>query len=66
MLNDHHEAEKNGDTNSTMLHYVRLDSNLKSIQFDDDTGMVSKLNSPKTPPKHLLENTLLLPPYLKT
>ena len=57
MLNDHHEAEKNGDTNSTMLHYVRLDSNLKSIQFDDDTGMVSKLNSPKTPPKHLLENT---------
>jgi len=37
MLNDHFEAEKNGDESSTMLHYVRLGSNLKTLQFDEDT-----------------------------
>ena len=42
MLNEHFEAEKNGDENSTMLHYVRLGSNLKSLQFDEDTGPVPK------------------------
>ena len=40
MLNDHFEAEKNGDESSTMLHYVRLGSNLKTLQFDEDTGPV--------------------------
>ena len=43
MLNEHFEAEKNGDENSTMLHYVRLGSNLKSLQFDEDTGPVLKI-----------------------
>ena len=43
MLNEHFEAEKNGDENSTMLHYVRLGSNLKSLQFDEDTGPVPKI-----------------------
>ena len=42
MLNDHFEAEKNGDESSTMLHYVRLGSNLKTLQFDEDTGPVLK------------------------
>ena len=42
MLNDHFEAEKNGDENSTMLHYVRLGSNLKTLQFDEDTGTAPK------------------------
>ena len=42
MLNDHFEAEKNGDESSTMLHYVRLGSNLNTLQFDEDTGPVLK------------------------
>ena len=44
MLNDHFEAEKNGDESSTMLHYVRLGSNLKTLQFDEDTGLVQELD----------------------
>ena len=48
MLNDHFEAEKNGDESSTMLHYVRLGSNLKTLQFDEDTGPVLQLTLPNS------------------